>query len=60
MTINGNLLSRFASEIVAAVGVRPPSGSAEQSSTRWAPPFSDSITSSTEPQQISTSTLITD
>src|SRR6516162_2181986 len=53
MTIIGILSRAFASMTVPSEGVRPPRNSAEQSSTRSAPPRSASSASSREPQQIS-------
>src|SRR5580692_4967081 len=56
ITMTGIFTRRFASSIVPSEGVNPPRKSAEQSSTRSAPPFSASIASSIPPQQISSRT----
>src|SRR6516162_280312 len=57
MTIIGILSRAFASMTGPSEGVRPPRNSAEQSSTRSAPPRSASSASSREPQQISNRVL---
>src|ERR1700733_13569463 len=53
MTMTGIFSRSFASWVVPMEGVSPPRKRAEHNSTRWAPPFSDSMASSMDPQQIS-------